>query len=464
MISFRLFALILVTLVCREVAQAATPNALGTALLATGGLTLGFGLLHKTLSLSILMRCIGPTPVSGSTALSASTLSDSFYAAHESQALHSASRLRSILESLWVAALPATLLLTGWGSWLKTFDAGGAMHTLTLLGWFLPSLSLLLLLELTAAQFEQIACQPEPSAPPTSWQQLWLLRLRLGELPGLATCLVPVFIVATLADLSRVLVGEGNDSSLLLAGLCSLSIAVFLALLPNLLAKWMGAERCQDAALAVRVADFKQRLKLGRIDFRTLAKSRRWHGAAIVGWFPGFRQLWIGEGLLSKLSEREVDMVIMHELAHVSRNHFSWRLLPILAAGCVLGVSFAIPSMLPLAEGWEPLALQWAKIGGVAASTLCLLLGVSIIARRCELDADSQACELASRACPWASQAPQRAAQSLGSALTTLIGDDPDTARATWLHPSLIRRLENLRSTARRRPSADAGLASNQAS
>ena len=40
-----------------------------------------------------------------------------------------------------------------------------------------------------------------------------------------------------------------------------------------------------------------------------VASEGRWAGAAVVGWLPGFRQLWLGDALVEQLSDEEVDRV-----------------------------------------------------------------------------------------------------------------------------------------------------------
>jgi Zn-dependent protease with chaperone function len=130
-------------------------------------------------------------------------------------------------------------------------------------------------------------------------------------------------------------------------------------------------------------------------------------------------------------------MVVLHELAHIKRRHFLWRMLPV-------GLALAVGTMVwSLAEtvgySGELLSVKLA-VGGVVSATLLWSLGA--MARHCELDADRAACFLAAEATDWSGvRSPARV---LASALAVLLyGCNPQ--RATWLHPSLQQRLNALR-------------------
>jgi hypothetical protein len=72
-----------------------------------------------------------------------------------------------------------------------------------------------------------------------------------------------------------------------------------------------------------------------------------------------------------------------------------------------------------------------------------LFFGLGVMARATELDADRQACNLAADACDWAAS-PADAARELHSALSKLLGEQEQTAKASWMHPSLALRQQQL--------------------
>jgi hypothetical protein len=81
------------------------------------------------------------------------------------------------------------------------------------------------------------------------------------------------------------------------------------------------------------------------------------------------------------------------------------------------------------------------KLLAAAASSWMMLAGLGSSARRCELDADRSACDLALVATDWAvNQSP---AEVLSSALSKLL-EGNSSAEVTWLHPSLDQRLDSL--------------------
>jgi Zn-dependent protease with chaperone function len=141
--------------------------------------------------------------------------------------------------------------------------------------------------------------------------------------------------------------------------------------------------------------------------------------------------------LLERLTPQQVDMVVMHELAHVIGRHFLWRVFPMLwAVGVVVLFGFFWPAT-------EELKLVGTLSSSIVACVV-MLMGMSAMAHHCELAADSSACLLAEKACDWARENPSQAHLELAAALIQLLRDCPQAASASWLHPSLLQRLKNL--------------------
>ena len=440
MISLRLFPLILTTLVCREIAGNTPNTMLMAAMLATAGITLGMGLLFKASALTLLMTTPADEPNFGV----------------RDERLQ---RIRSGLEAAWVMLLPAALLLTGWGAWLNSLEQSHLPQFIAMLGWFLPSLCLILLIELTAAQFDELTTPPSLQSP-NDWQTHFRIRLRLGEIPGLVTCLAPVLAIALFSDIGHWTLGE-EHSGIVLALLTVLSLGLVLSSVPLWLGKWLGTSPATCPELLERFMQYRSGLRMPQLQLLTIGGDGRWNGAAIVGWLPRWRQLWLGEDLIADLDDEQLDMVMMHEFAHVTRRHFWWRSLPIVGAGLAMVLTFALghawfstvavdagPASSSIQAGALPggilAPLPLIKLLGCTTAVLALLLGLSTAARVCELDADRQACHLAVLHCSWAQGEPARAAARLSQALVAILADSAATQRATWLHPSLTKRLENL--------------------
>lgn len=419
MISLRLFILILVTLACREIGEPVPTNAFAQSLFATAGIALGFGLAFKALTLGSLMK-----------------LSDASIASTSSH-----QRLSSGAICVWIAALPLTFFSTGIGQWIATVNDSPGLKFFSLVCWFLPSVAVLLLMELTTAQYAQIV--DEHNTPNKrgvrDWKPRFWEQLRCGDLVSLAICLFPVAATTGILDLAA-LIGKEPTGPATASIVSAVTLTCFLVSLPWLLARRAGAQRTAESPMTARAENYLKQAALRGISVRTTADA--WHGAAIVGFVPGFRQLWLSEALAEHLTDEEIDMVIMHELAHVRRLHFLVRLTPILAAAAALAVVLGSQQTIDWFGLHAHTLAMVAKVTSVIAATACLLAGVSWAARKCEFDADRIACKLARRHCSWShSVAPEAA---LSTALVKLVGDDPSAAATTWLHPSLKDRLENL--------------------
>ncbi|MEO8269798.1 MAG: M48 family metalloprotease [Aureliella sp.] len=431
MISLRLILLVLVTLGCRELPEGNAEVAPLLASLAALGVSLGFGLLFKASTLHVLAG--SPQPLGPA-------------------CWERCSRARNQVERGWIAVLPLALLATGWGAALNGLQAQGLPQAIALLGWFLPSLFLIVLLELTAAQFDELYHQqpvPFDTAPhdfvvqqtdsPTtavSWRREWLLRMRLGDMASLVTCITPVLAIAALTDAVSYFANDVWMTRTILAATMLALLAVVL-FLPVWLGRWMGVVNLPDGELSQRVATQLQTLNIRGVRPKLVLSRGRWLGAAVVGWFPRFRQLWLGDALIERLSPRQLDMVVMHELAHVTRRHFLWRIFPVLWAAGVVGLFGAF---WPSDPAWEVVGVAISSI----VASLVMLAGVGLMAHACELDADVSACALACQACPWAVDGSAAASQELSDALSELMPDCSSAAESTWLHPNLGQRLHNL--------------------
>lgn len=440
MISLRLLLLVLATLGCRELVDGNAEIAPLLASLAVLGVSLGFGLLFKASAVHVLAGSSPPL---------------------EQACWERCGRARQYVERGWIAILPVALLATGWGAALNALEQQGLPQAIALLGWFLPSMFLIVLLELTAAQIDELfhhrsestgpsadapakvwantsarelADESDPACPP--WWSEWRLRLRLGDMASLVTCIAPVLVIAMLTDVVRYFAYDLWVTRLVVAATLVALVSVVL-FLPVWLGRWMGVVSLPAGEVRERIAAQTLGLNVRGVRPMLLPSRGRWPGAAIVGWFPRFRQLWLGDALIDRLSPRQLDMVVMHELAHVTRRHFLWRILPIVWAAGIVGLFSAF---WPSDPAWETAG---TVVSSIVASVV-MLFGLGAMAHTCELDADRSACTLARQVCPWAQGDCAKPAQELSDALICLLGGSSSSADATWLHPNLQRRLENL--------------------
>jgi Zn-dependent protease with chaperone function len=232
----------------------------------------------------------------------------------------------------------------------------------------------------------------------------------------------------------------------------STGTAAFLIvlILPSFIGRWMGVVRLEDQRLLRRIEDFRAVVGIRRLDPAVVPSQGRWSGAAVVGWLPGFRKLWLGDVLLEQLDSKELDMVILHEIAHVKRWHVVWRSLPIVWTLGLVAIYWTASEMLPP----DAIPLWAGRTFCLLAATGTLLIGLGQVSRNCELDADYEACRLADRACDWAKEGSGKSEEVMVQALRNILGNSREAARRTWLHPSLRERVSSL---AKRRASEKQG-------
>ena len=105
--------------------------------------------------------------------------------------------------------------------------------------------------------------------------------------------------------------------------------------------------------------------------------------AAVMGLFGRVRFILLSDGLLDQVSEREVEAVMAHELAHVRLKHLWWLLIA--AAAGVSVVSAAGDALVATGIDWP----TWAQAVMAAAGLAAWALGFGWVSRRIERQADT---------------------------------------------------------------------------
>ena len=336
---------------------------------------------------------------------------------------------RSQLEWLWAGALPWAFTFGGVGDLLSATAADGWPQALLLAAWFAPSLLFLLSLDLCAGQLEHDLLSSDNRAHLKSTG--WINRIRLGSTGGVIMCIVPVLLTTALIEIV-----EANLPSLSLEARLAISAAVLACVCcgvsPLWMRLWVGADRvAAGEQLSLRLVELSKQLRLPAPTLIRVSNPA-WRGAALVGWFSYGRQLWIGSGVVEDLSEPEQDMVLLHELAHLKRGHCWWRLAPAVLCG---GFAAFAASSTSAPEG---ISMQTALPIAFACAAV---VSMTWISRRCEVDADAQACIFAAGVCAWAAERPTCASTVLGHALRRLQGEAVADDQWHWLHPSMSKRM-----------------------
>ena len=363
------------------------------------------------------------------------------------------SRRRRRLETAWVIAHPITLLLSGAFDRIEVLGARSELFAAFVL--LVPSLFFFLVIEYLSAYCDsQVTSQAmstgHASEVDTSLWNSFRLRIKLGDFAAFLICSAPVLLISGICDLGMFAASvlRTNQSSsavwffdeypMVLFGFASgVALLVCFALMPMCAGIWVQVQSLEGSSLGVRIRHFQERIGLRSLTPVLVPSSNRWAGAAVLGWIPYCRSLWLGDALVSSLARRELDMVLFHELAHVTRKHFWWRSLPIVWA---IGINLSYFLFAGVLEA-DALPLWVGRSLSLLLSASVLVFGLGSVSRSCELDADQEACRMAREHCCWATK-PGAAESALASALAKL-SDERRSVRG-WLHPSFRERLTSL--------------------
>jgi Zn-dependent protease with chaperone function len=423
MLSLRYIVFILLTLCFREAARDQQIFGPDRWLLPVLAATLGSGLLMKMVAFRTLLR----EKASGRYPRLTTHLEIDQYRRH--------------IEWAWCCLMPLLMFISGYLCWSSNLQQFGLPKAAGMVVCFLPAIFLALLAEVSAAQVDQlIAASPSLDGVRAGWLAHFYTRVRLGDTAGLFLFLLPLLLLSTLSSSGHLLTkysgpyGYWTVSRELYKFLGVLVFSTLMLMIPHLMTLWSRGKPL-PAKQKRRVDNLRTAVKLWSLNSALIPSHGRWAGAAVVGWIPGFRKLWIGDGLISRLNDRQLDMVFLHEFAHLKRFHFAWRMLPIIVSSAFAATVW---------QSAENLAGEYSRtyqLTVILVTCAALIVGLGWIARRCELDADRTACDLAQEIVEWVED--QSPADVLSETLSRLLPDN-ESQKASWLHPSLEQRRKAL--------------------
>lgn len=161
-----------------------------------------------------------------------------------------------------------------------------------------------------------------------------------------------------------------------------------------------------------------------------------WHtgsvNAEVLGVAPPLRYLLVTDALLERLTPRELESVVAHEIGHVKRHHLAWLACAMLA--------------MVLALGWlvelSALARDLASVSAVALATLALALAwFGLVSRRFEWEADAYSAQAVS---PGGSITAEGARIAAGTLLVVARENLAPPNRFSWRHGSIASRCDRL--------------------
>jgi Zn-dependent protease with chaperone function len=337
----------------------------------------------------------------------------------------------SLLLWIWCVLQPICLVCSGWTLWTQSILSQTNSQSLHFLLLLVPSILLLILVE-------AIRCSAFYRKRLTASNGLLKAAVYRREMTRVIvnTWLFPLCLpvaIAGLVDLGSLTNLTDTGHGLYGAVLFTLTTSSLVTLLiPHIFTRLIGAGSI-DREIARMV---EQSWRLGSNRVPTILHwptGCRMANAAVVGLLSFGRKLLLTDALLQRLNDRELSMVVLHELAHCVRWHAWIRMVPTLVA-----VALLLSAMTLMSGVW--LSLTCLLI-------LCLFV-VSLVSV-CwwtEFDADRMALEYAIREYEKADRKIRliEHGQNLCDALSKIYGSG-NRKRASWMHPSCEQRIVAIR-------------------
>ena len=326
----------------------------------------------------------------------------------------------SLLLWLWCLLQPICLVASGWSQWAQRLTCVSGSQACSIAILLTPSIILLLLIEMIRCS-RTIQNHSVGVSVMRTVANTWLFPLVL-----------PIGL-AGIVDLGALTNLAGSDKGLFGTVLCTITTSAIVSILiPHLFTRLIGAGPI-DAPIALAVE------RTWRIGSKNVPRVLHWPtgcrmaNAAVVGLFGYGRKLLLTDALLQKLSDRELSMVVLHELAHCARFHSWIRMVPTLVA-----VTLLLVAMNFLAGVW--LSLSCLAIFGLFVACLIATCWWT------EFDADRVAIEFAVRSGSGTGREtllPLHASE-LCEALSKIYGSR-NMERISWMHPSCSQRIAAIR-------------------
>jgi Zn-dependent protease with chaperone function len=337
----------------------------------------------------------------------------------------------ALLLWLWCLLQPVCFVASGWTQWTQRVTDWNGLQFISIFLSLVPSIVLLTLVELIRTLQTNRRGLENRSALHSLLRNRKDLTRRI-----VSTWFIPIALpigIAGVMDVASRMHGVGPNPGLLGTISCTLTVSMLVTVLvPHLFTRLIGAEPVDDSvALIVRDVWQKGSDRVPRI--LLWPTGCRMANAAVVGLFSFGRKLLLTDALLQKLDDRELSMVVLHELAHCVRWHSWIRMTPTFVV-----VLFLFGSM------------TW--LSGTLLSLVCVILFLLFIASLIgvcwwtEFDADRIAIEIAVRSSTSSDfmQARRDRGAELGAALRKIYGEQ-NRKRRSWMHPSCEQRLAAIR-------------------
>jgi len=251
--------------------------------------------------------------------------------------------------------------------------------------------------------------------------------------------LIPISAFVLVRDLLEKLPSQSNFVS---GTVTSLALTALLLAMPFLMLLIWKNGKIEDDDLRVRLQQISQAHRLHVFDIRCWHTGRQIVNAAVAGWLPGFRIIFLSDALLQYFPADEVAAVLRHEAGHLRLWHVPQRLiLMVLPVFMIAFLSSAGQgdSMLAVPQGWRWLGFLF---GGIM-----ILLILRWLSHQMEFEADLYAIrknaidEYQQATIKSTEVCPQQSAALCNALLRLAAVSGSASERRTWLHPTIRQRL-----------------------
>jgi len=355
--------------------------------------------------------------------------------------LSSSGRWRRMHTFLWIGSVALVSLGTGWPQIVRFNWGLDGTFLLDELLILVPALLPLMLSWVAfygieqAAYSARLAVGKTVAGPAPSLKHFFALHAR----HYLGVMLVPILLLLAAQDAVALWLPGLSGSGWSIVAYAA-PIGLLVAFFPFLLRRLWKTRPLEHGPLRERLTALSVRARLPVRDILIWETRGVIVNAAVAGWVPGYRYVFMTDGLIDRLTAEQIEAVFGHELGHIRRRHLLLRGLIMLAPlSLMFAVELAWPQSVGLLESITT-RLSAATQLPLAIAVLALLSSYAYFVfggycRLLETDADIFACRMLE------TETPDEACRVFISALERLGAESGlDRHKSTWQHPSIARR------------------------
>ena len=223
-----------------------------------------------------------------------------------------------------------------------------------------------------------------------------------------------------------------------------------LVCFPWVLRAACATERLADGPLRTRLESSARRWKVGFREILVWRTDGRLVNAAVTGWLPHFRYVFLTDGLLQLLDHAQVEAVFAHEAGHARLFHVGRRLLTVVLP-VLLWQAAVSCQVAPHGFGAGPLS-DW--FDAISPAVPVFVIGAYVLvtlgwySRRLEYQADLWACSRLREMLAHRGEDQDAVARYVSALERIAQASFASRRQAAWLHPSLQSRIDFLLTTA----------------